>query len=1004
MSLLDKIPIKTQVFLNGLLILCIAGGATLFVILSTTFIQKSLSHLTTQSTPFQVKTIQAQAVLQEATTIIIKMTAATSPKEIEDKKEQMEKVIAELKKISSELTVLSLGNNKIEKLANEFHDTSKTVFAIAIQKINAEIAAKESSKKMSLKLTEITNKLQEIDAKIKNIQKAVSEKLSSATSTATKASERMRDLYEISTILRSVEVAFDDVKRSDNKRALDLAKGKFNLAISKALTSDFFKVKDTDKEIKKLYDNLKNLQATVVAKDGFVDIFDRYLSKEDPETRKVKDASEKDIAKRIFNIVTEISSYIDYQFEEIGSSNTELKKSVDVSKLSSDVLLLSSELIAIGHSIEVGATKLLQAQNIQELSTQTNFLSVRFAKVDSTIKKLSDIFNVLERKEDISFLQKITLFFKEIKETLIGGDGLSKKIERLLQAQQKALTLSQQIEQMVIEQQQKSRETLKIASGEQEKAVIAVNQLVKRITIATIILGSIGILTGITAGIIGTKTITSSMFQITRVADSIAQGNLSLDLEIKGTPDIRSMGKSLLKKFVDGMQNVLKGVVLASREVTSASKGMRNSSEVMHNSAQAQLEAVEEMASSIEEMGASIKAIAEDTKETLSSAEDASASSIEMSSAITEMAESADRLASSMDATATSINEITVSLKEVASHVDTLSRVSEEVVSAAMEINSTIKEVSMLSGDQATLAKKVKEEAISVGMEAVNNTRDGMEKIKEEVSATARAIDKLGEKSTEIGKIISTIDEIADTTNLLALNAAILAAQAGEHGKGFAVVAAEVKNLAERTASSTKEIAELIGQVQEGIKDTVSSIGRSLTRVEDGARLSRDAGEALTKITESTEASLQMALKIEGATEEQAKGVGQVVEGIQNISDMIEEIKKATDEQKRASEMISQATEEVKDISQNVKRSIAEQSKEGKHISNVITDVAQKMQAIANATTEQRKASERIVKAVETMKKEAENNVALAKELDKMVAYLDSQGALLKEKVESFKA
>lgn len=287
----------------------------------------------------------------------------------------MKSVISELKKVGSELTALSVGESRIEKVVDEFSKTAETVFVVTKGKIEAESTAKDASKKMSLKLTEIVKKLHEIDAKIKNIQRVTSEKLSSATSMVVKASDRIRDLYDISKILRAVEVAFDEVKRSDNKMDLDLARGKFNLAISKALNADFFKAKETDKDIKKLYDALKDVQTRVVGKDGFAETLDTYLTKHDAEIKKKADAVEKQMSGKLYSITSEISSYIDTQFEDITFSNADLKKSVNVSVLASNVLLLSSELTSIGYSIERGASKLLLTQNAQELSAETNSLS-----------------------------------------------------------------------------------------------------------------------------------------------------------------------------------------------------------------------------------------------------------------------------------------------------------------------------------------------------------------------------------------------------------------------------------------------------------------------------------------------------------------------------------------------------------------------------------------------------------------------------------------------------
>ena len=130
-------------------------------------------------------------------------------------------------------------------------------------------------------------------------------------------------------------------------------------------------------------------------------------------------------------------------------------------------------------------------------------------------------------------------------------------------------------------------------------------------------------------------------------------------------------------------------------------------------------------------------------------------------------------------------------------------------------------------------------------MKAVRETIDGMEQVRQSVVEANAVVSRLGERSMAIGKILNVIEDVAEQTNLLALNAAILAAQAGEYGKGFSVVAAEIRDLSERTASSTRDIANLIRGVQEEVENAlrVTSAGSSL--VENGVTLSHEAGKAL---------------------------------------------------------------------------------------------------------------------------------------------------------------
>ncbi len=152
------------------------------------------------------------------------------------------------------------------------------------------------------------------------------------------------------------------------------------------------------------------------------------------------------------------------------------------------------------------------------------------------------------------------------------------------------------------------------------------------------------------------------------------------------------------------------------------------------------------------------------------------------------------------------------------------------------------------NASQAAQGAKQAAEAASDGADRARQTLSGMDKIKASTTEVTLKIEELGARSAEIGKIVAVIDDIAAQTNLLALNAAIEAARAGEQGRGFAVVSDEVRKLAERTGAATKEIADLIGNVQRGVNEATAVMSGGNAVVAEGYNLARQAGEALEQI------------------------------------------------------------------------------------------------------------------------------------------------------------
>ncbi len=231
--------------------------------------------------------------------------------------------------------------------------------------------------------------------------------------------------------------------------------------------------------------------------------------------------------------------------------------------------------------------------------------------------------------------------------------------------------------------------------------------------------------------------------------------------------------------------------------------------------------------------------------------------------------------------------EISSSSEELSAGAQEQSQQTLEVAGAVEEMTKTIVETSN-NASLASEASKNYGDIAKDGGKVVNETINGMKKIAEVVKRSAGTVQLLGNSSNQIGEIIQVINDIADQTNLLALNAAIEAARAGEHGRGFAVVADEVRKLAERTTKATKEIAEMIKQIQKETTEAVASMEEGKNEVEKGLLLADKAGESLEQIIEGAGNVVDIITQVAAASEEQSSASEQIsknVEGISNIAE-----------------------------------------------------------------------------------------------------------------------
>jgi twitching motility protein PilJ len=213
---------------------------------------------------------------------------------------------------------------------------------------------------------------------------------------------------------------------------------------------------------------------------------------------------------------------------------------------------------------------------------------------------------------------------------------------------------------------------------------------------------------------------------------------------------------------------------------------------------------------------------------------------------------------------------------------------AQEIAGASAAVNEmavTIDQVSANAAESAAVAER----AVSIagnGAKVVQNTIHGMDTIREQIQDTSKRIKRLGESSQEIGDIVSLINDIADQTNILALNAAIQASMAGDAGRGFAVVADEVQRLAERSAAATKQIEALVKTIQNDTNEAVISMEQTTSEVVRGARLAQDAGVALEEIENVSTSLAELIQNISNAARQQASSAGH----ISNTMNVIQEI------------------------------------------------------------------------------------------------------------------
>ena len=277
-------------------------------------------------------------------------------------------------------------------------------------------------------------------------------------------------------------------------------------------------------------------------------------------------------------------------------------------------------------------------------------------------------------------------------------------------------------------------------------------------------------------------------------------------------------------------------------------------------------------------------------------------------------------VASTATQVASASEELSATVREITRRLDEQAKKSTQVATAATEMSQTVVDIAKNASNIAMSAVDTLKIA-EIGERVVSQTVNEVQVISTTVSESASRITTLGERSKQIFEIVDVIKDIADQTNLLALNAAIEAARAGEQGRGFAVVADEVRKLAEKTSKATAEVGEMIGAIQDETNKAVQAMTESQTRVGKGVSLSAEAGDALHKILVSVQGLQSMVQQIASATEEMSTVSDTISSDIEVVANVSKETSSSAGEIEGASNNLARLSADLQEVTRKFKTS-----------------------------------------------------------------------------------
>ena len=460
--------------------------------------------------------------------------------------------------------------------------------------------------------------------------------------------------------------------------------------------------------------------------------------------------------------------------------------------------------------------------------------------------------------------------------------------------------------------------------------------------------GAAGIILALASWLIF-RSVSQPVSRAVMVADSLSRGNMDTTVEVDSDDEIGKLLQSMqamlvyLREMADVAEAMatgdLRGQIEPRSEADMFSRAFRETLENLREMIRRVKEAASAVASSANEISGSSSQITRGAESQSASADETLSTMVEIAAQIDSVAKSSQALAVNVDQTSSSIQEMGASIEQVAKN-------STNLLTSVDETSSTIEE---MAASIQSIEKKVRVvDDVSRQAAETADTRG------EELSTMIASIGVAGQ---DIGKIVGIIEDIADQTNLLALNAAIEAAHAGDAGRGFAVVAEEVKRLAERSVTSTREIAHVVENVQKNTNDAIE--------------LTRDV-------------------------------VRQLVDSVTRTSELVAEVYSATQEQSGGAAQILQTSTHMQNVTRQLASAAKEQANGARDMMKAVEVMNRMTQQVADASREQKQGGDLVVKAVERIAHIAQQNLAAAEQLSANTRNLTHESERLQSVAEVF--
>jgi methyl-accepting chemotaxis protein len=478
-------------------------------------------------------------------------------------------------------------------------------------------------------------------------------------------------------------------------------------------------------------------------------------------------------------------------------------------------------------------------------------------------------------------------------------------------------------------------------------------------------------------------------------------GSITTDVNDNATPREILSVENAFHSMARSLARVVRGIAGMSREIAGSVGTVEGNAQAMVDASQRQLAAVTHVVENLERVSAAAVKVDVNMGQLDSAAEQGSAATNQLSRSLDAILLEVDQFSTFVQETHQAIQQMSSLASDIQSNTSALSGAVERSLASSSEVAHSIRSMDATTRESVRVTQSVAQRA-HAGQDAVSRSIQGMSNIAVTFGAIDSAFTSLGHRVEAIEDIVQVIEGISKQTTMLALNAAIVAAQAGEHGRGFSVMADEIKRLADRTDSATGEIAGLIGSVKQERERTLSAMAAGLQTVQDGHTLAGEAGQAIASILDLTQQSQTKAAEMASATRAQVQGHTTIMDSVARIAEMNHGVLELTTRQHGFVGNITRGIDAALASLATVRNRIQEEAQDSKVVAQQINTISRMSNSVRQDSSQQHAASTAVVRDIEVIKDSASQILARSERVAGSLVALTERIASLKAAVGHF--